>query len=217
MTNRSIARALIVPAAFAFALVIGGASAPARAQDSALDSALTDAAREIESMLALGQSDEAVAAARAFMRSVTDRAGFGVTNAQLINSPATGFGIFDPRSNNVFRAGDPVFAYVEVYGFSLTPQPGGVNEMLFDVSFTLEAPDGRQLTPEMIPMGDVRLESYSEPVDGYFHLTYRVTGATGAFNLRTSVIDRESGQQADFTLPVVFEAPVSPSDQMGEK
>ncbi|WP_323037854.1 hypothetical protein [Pararhodobacter sp.] len=166
---------------------------------------LTEAASAIELLIAQGQTREAVDAARDFMRAVTDLSGFGVTNAQLIASPATGFGIFEPRASNVYRIGDPVYAYVEVYGFSLTPQPSGVNQMRFDVAFTLDSPDGRQMTPELIPMGDIQLESYREPVDGYFHLTYRVTGAVGAFTLRTSVTDRESGQRAEFTLPVVFE------------
>lgn len=166
---------------------------------------LTQAAQSIESMLAEGRTDDAVVAARRFMRTVTDQAGFGVTNAQLTAGQAEGYGMFVPRADNVYDIGEPIYAYVEVYGFSMTSLANGANRLLFDVSFTLDSPEGEQMTDAMIPMGEVQLDSYSRPVDGYFHLTYRVTGAEGAYQLRTQVVDRASGQQAEFTLPVVFQ------------
>ncbi|WP_461470717.1 hypothetical protein [Pararhodobacter sp.] len=164
-------------------------------------------ARHIQTLLDQGDREAAVREARAFLRSVTAEAGFGVTNARLTEGPATGFGVFSPREDNVFAPGEPVHAYVEVYGFSLTPGPDGSNRMTFDVSFTLDSPDGVQLTDALVPMGEVLLQSYSSPVDGYFHLTYRITGAEGTFNLRTHVVDRASGQSAEFVLPVEFAAP----------
>jgi hypothetical protein len=69
------------------------------------------------------------------------------------------------------------------------------------------------MTDAMIPMGEVQLDSYSQPVDGFFHLTYRVTGAEGPFTLRTRVVDRASGQTAEFSLPVVFGAGSASADR----
>ena len=168
---------------------------------------LQDAAARIEALLAAGQRAEAYAAGRAFLRQVTQATGFGVTNAHLTQGRAEGFGMFQPRADNVYLAGEPVEAYVEVYGFSLTPRPGNVNQLLFDVAFTLETPDGRQMTDSLVPMGAIQLDSRSSPLDGFFHLTYRVSGAVGAYALRTEVVDRASGQRAEFTLPVVFVDP----------
>ncbi len=165
---------------------------------------LTARAARIETLLAEGRSDEAIAAARGFMNSVTAQTGFGVTNAQLITGPATGFGVYEPRRSNLYMPGESVYAYVEVYGFSLSAQPEGINRLQFDVAFTLDSLDGQQMTEAMIPMGGIQLDSYSRPIDGFFHLTYRVSGARGAFNLRTTVTDRESGETAQFVLPVEF-------------
>ena len=173
---------------------------------------LQDAAAGIEALIANGQHEDAVSAARDFLRQVTEMTGFGVANAQLIDGPASGFGVFEPRDSNVYVTGEPVYAYVELYGYSMSPQPSGAVQLLFDVSFTLESMDGEQITNDMVPMGDIRLETFSDPIDGYFHLTYWVTGATGAYNLRTHVTDRASGQMAVFTLPVVFADP-SPSEK----
>ncbi len=211
MTIGSSIRALCVPAFFGMIASVGGFPSPGFAQTNTL----RDAAAEIEDMVAQGRDADAVAAARTFMRQVTQAAGFGVTNAHLTNSPATGYGIYEARGDNRYQPGEPIFAYVEVYGFSLTPQATGANQLLFDVSFTLLAPSGEQMTDAMIPMGEIRLDSYSEPVDGYFHLTYRVTGITGAYDLRTVVTDRESDQVSEFTLPVVFE-PVAAAPQAGK-
>lgn len=170
---------------------------------------LTEAAALIEAMLARGESVEAVAAARDLYRRITTAAGFGTTNARLTEAPATGFGVFEPRATNVYTLGEPVYAYVELYGFSLQDAGGGENRMVFDVSFTLNDLDGRQMTESMISMGAIELESFSQPVDGYFHLTYRVTGATGRYILRTEVVDRASNQRTEFTLPVEFVDPAA--------
>ena len=55
--------------------------------------------------------------------------------------------------------------------------------------------------------------TFSDPIDGYFHLTYRVNGASGPFLLRTLVTDNASGQTAEFTLPVVFGDPMPMDDE----
>ena len=206
MTIGSCIRTLYLPAFLGLATGFGGVPSPAAAQAGRL----SDAAVMIEGMIAQGRDADAVAAARTFMRQVTQLAGFGVTNAHLTNSPATGYGIYELRGDNRYQPGEPVFAYVEVYGFSLTPQAMGTNQLLFDVTFTLLTPSGEQVTDAMISMGEIQLDSYSEPVDGYFHLTYRVTGITGAYDLRTVVTDRHSGQVSEFTLPVVFDDAARP-------
>lgn len=195
--------------ALAAVLLAGPFGGGARAQG------LTEAAAAIERLLAAGQGPEAVAAARSFLRHVTLQAGFGVTNAQLTVGEAQGYGMFDPRHDNHYAPGEPVYAYVEVYGFSMTPLANGANRLLFDVSFTLDDLDGHQMTDAMIPMGAVQLDSFSQPVDGFFHLTYRVNGAEGPFTLRTRVVDRASGQEAEFTLPVVF-GPAAPESASGK-
>lgn len=171
---------------------------------------LISAAARIEEMLARGDTEAALSASRQFLRAVTARTGFGVTNVRLTTGPAEGFGMFHPRPDALYRVGEPIYAYVEVYGFSMTPEAGGANRLLFDVSFTLDGPDGQQMTEALIPMGEVRLDSYSQPIDGFFHLTYRVSGAEGPYVLRTEVIDRPSGQRAVFRLPVEFVASEAP-------
>ena len=209
MTIGSIVRAYTAPFLVALPLLFGTLVVPSDADADVL----SDATAEIELLIAEGRQEDAMSAARQFVRLVSDMTGFGVTNAQLIEGAATGFGVFEPRDSNVYMPGEAVNAYVEVFGFSLTSSDAGTNRLLFDVAFTLDSPGGEQMTDALIPMGEIQLESYSEPLDGYFHLTYRVSGADGAYNLRTQVTDRESGQVTEFVLPVVFETPDPPAEQ----
>ena len=201
MKGRSLAWPQVLPALVLGAFLVIGAQGPgAQAQG------LTDGAAAIQRLLADGRGPEAVAAARGLLRHVALEAGFGVTNARLTIGEAQGFGMFEPRPGNRYVTGEPIYAYVEVYGFSMMPLANGANRLVFDVSFTLDDLDGHQMTDAMIPMGAVQLDSFSQPLDGFIHLTYQVTGAEGPFTLRTRVVDRASGQVAEFTLPVEFGA-----------
>jgi len=211
MTTRSILGALRA-IALTCAVLAGSGLSGLMPSDLRADT-LQDTAARIEALIADEQNDEAVSAARDFLRQVTSMTGFGVTNAQLINGPASGFGVFESRDTNVYVRGEPIYAYVELYGFSTTPQPNGAVQLLFDVSFTLISADGEQMTDALVPMGDIRLDTFSDPIDGYFHLTYRVNGASGPFLLRTLVTDNASGQTAEFTLPVVFGDPMPMDDE----
>lgn len=208
------------------AFVVAGLSV----SDAASAQDLGAQATRIEELLAAGNGSAARREARDFLRTVQRRSGFGVENVQLTVSPASGYGVFDPRHSRVYSPNEPVFAYVEVFGFSLTPgdaplQAAGQsapladvdqemyslsgdvpvqNTMRFDVAFTLLSPQGEQLTPELIPMGEVELSTFAQPVDGYFTLTYRITGVSGEHIIYTEVTDRASGAQSSFRLPVTF-------------
>ena len=143
------------------------------------------------------------------MRSVGERAGFGLLTATLTDGDATGYGVYAPRPDNRFAEGEAINAYVELYGYSVTAMQGTTRQMVFDITFTVLGPDGQMMTDAMVPMGEVVLNTYAEPLDGYLTLTYRITGVSGPAVVHTEITDRASGQRADFSLPVVFEAPPS--------
>lgn len=208
-------------------LTAGVISAAVATTVSAQDLSLRAQADRIEALLDAGDAAAARQAARDFLHDVTRRGGFGVSNTRLTIAPASGFGVYEPRESQSYLPDEPVFAYVEVFGYSLTPDAaphatglatradavGGfqmagtgpsLNRMVFDVAFTLLDSDGTQVTPELVPMGEVELATLAEPVDGYFSLTYRINGVEGDYTILTEVTDRASGSVATFTLPVTF-------------
>ncbi|MEZ5752270.1 MAG: hypothetical protein R3D60_09995 [Paracoccaceae bacterium] len=187
--------------------LLAGLAGPVWAQQTPLQAQLGT----IEAFLDAGDAEGAMNAARALVRLVGETAGFGVWNARLTQDVATGFGVNVPRADNVYAPGEPIYAYVEPFGYSLSPIGGGENQLLFEVSFTIDDPDGRQLTQGMIDMGQINLRTRGEPVDAFFHLTYNITGVSGPATLRTEVIDVATGQVDVFTLPVVFASPPAPA------
>lgn len=173
---------------------------------------LSDRAASIEAALASGDGDAALEQTREFHHDVATRAGFGVRRAVLTEEPATGFGIYTPRAEPVYAPGDPVYAYVEPFGYSLQPDGQGLNTMLFDIDFALMTTDGQPLT-ERMPMGVVEMASRSRPLDAYFYLTYNISGPEADYLIWTRVTDRPSGQEAEFTMPVTFRAVSAPQSK----
>ena len=100
MTIGSIVRAYTAPFLVALPLLFGTLVVP---RDADAD-VLSDATAEIELLIAEGRQEDAMSAARQFVRLVSDMTGFGVTNAQLIEGAATGFGVFEPRDSNAISS-----------------------------------------------------------------------------------------------------------------
>lgn len=171
--------------------------------DTALAETISERAARIEARLAEGDGAAAVAEARSLYHAAAERAGFGVQGAILTTEPATGFGIYTERAEAVYAPGDPIYGYVEPFGYSLRLNAAGLNEMVFDVDFALMSPSGEPLTDTMA-MGEILITSYNQPIDAYFHLTYRITGPAGHYVIWTRVTDRPTGRQAEFSIPVEF-------------
>jgi len=186
----------IVPALAMSLLLAAGA-------DAVQAQTLSEQAARIDSHLTAGDGAAAVTEARMLYLDIAARAGFGVLDAVLTAEPATGFGVYTPRAEAVYAIGDPIYGYVEPYGFTLQPNADGLNEMTFDVDFALMSASGEQLT-DITQMGEILITSHSRPMDAYFHLTYRITGPAGHYVIWTRVTDRPSGRQAEFSIPVEF-------------
>lgn len=166
--------------------------------------ALSEQASLIGQLLAQGSGLEAVRAVRALSQWVSAQAGFGVLDATLTEGEATGYGVYVPRADNVYSAGEAVRAYVELYGYTVEPTRGGAHRLTFELAFTVTGPDDAPMIDHYVPMGEVVISTHSVPQDSYLALTYRISGLEGAATIRTRITDRASGNIAEFAMPVVF-------------
>lgn len=171
--------------------------------DTARAETLSERAAHIEARLAEGDGAAAVAEARRLYLDAAGRAGFGVQGVVLTTELASGYGVFTERAEAVYAPGEPIYGYVEPFGYSLRSNAAGLNEMVFDVEFALMSPSGEPLT-DITAMGEIEITSYNQPIDAYFHLTYRITGPAGPYVIWTRVTDRPTGRQAEFSIPVEF-------------
>lgn len=170
---------------------------------------LTERVAGVEAALSAGDGEAALEQMRELHHMVAARAGFGVRQTVLTEERATGFGIYTPRAQPVYASGSPVYGYVEPFGYSLQPDGQGRNVVVFDVEFALMDMDGQQLTGR-IQMGTIEMVSHSRPLDAFFHLTYTINAPDGDYVIWTRVVDRPSGQEAAFTLPVTFRTAPAP-------
>lgn len=159
---------------------------------------------QIEALIDEGNAHQAMTEARALYLDLAARAGLAIAEALLTVAPATGYGVYEPRRDNVFAPDEPMHVYVELTGARITERPGGVNEMLFEVDFAVLDTQGTQLT-DVISMGEVRLLSRARGVDLFLELTYNLTSApAGDYVLWTEITDAASGQNVTFDLPVAI-------------
>src|SRR5215211_5995859 len=68
---------------------------------------IEDLARDAEAKAKAGQHIEAVETLRRAINSLKAKGPLTLRRVQFISEPPKGFGIYQPRANNVFRAGEP--------------------------------------------------------------------------------------------------------------
>lgn len=194
-----------LPAALALACLVAPVTTTRAIADAPGGAAAAKLAH-IEALIAEGRARDAMAEARALYLDLAARAGLSIARVTFTIEPATGYGVYEPRPDNRFAPDEPMHAYVELNGASVTERPGGVNEMLFQVDFAVLDAEGQRLT-DVIRMGDVQLRSRARGVDVFLELTYNLTSApAGDYVLWTEITDAPGDQQVSFELPVSIRA-----------
>lgn len=94
------------------ALIAGLLAAPAWAGD------ISDAAEKAESLLEAGNHAKAMAMLRGANELVWNAAPLTINKAVLVAAEPQGFGIYDIRDDNRYRAGDDIVIYTEPSGYA---------------------------------------------------------------------------------------------------
>ncbi len=184
--------------ALAFAAVL--ASAPL-----ALAGPVADKAAEVEAKINAGDMSGAVTAARDILQVVWDQSvDLGFTDTLLVIEPASGFGIYNPRADNVFKAGEPIVIYAEPYGFGYGSPGEGLYSIGFQVDLQVQNEAGDVL-------GDVpnvtALDMSSRYPNKEFqaNLTYNLDGIPpGKYRLITTLRDKNSLKFGTFETEIVI-------------
>ena len=89
---------------------------------------VADSAKAIETKLAANDFGGALDAARDILAQVWDQSpGLTFTQSLLVAENATGYGVYNPRADNVFKSGAPILIYCEPLGFGYgTPGEGQI-------------------------------------------------------------------------------------------
>jgi hypothetical protein len=170
---------------------------------AAAASPVTDAAAEVDARVQAGDSAGAVAKAREILDLVWQASpGLGFTDALLVMEPARGFGVYNPRPDNIFRKGEAIEIYAEPYGFGYGNPGEGLYSIGFHVDLQVLAPDG-QVLAEVPDVTRLEMTSRYRNKEFQANLTYHLDGVpAGSYRLVTTLRDANSPKLGTFEIEI---------------
>lgn len=161
---------------------------------------LVDRAQQAEAELNAGNAVKALASVEAAFNEVWDATPLGFSEALFVTAKPAGFGVYDARLSNVFRADEDLLVYAEPFGFGYGREGEGF-KIGFDADFELRTLKGQILTGQD---GFAVLDMTSRRRNKEFQvfITYSFKGLKpGDYILVTKLRDRNSTKSGAFELP----------------
>lgn len=160
----------------------------------------TDALKRAETSYAAGKYDQALNAMFDALYRAWDKSPFLLTSMLMVQEPAKGYGLYEPRSSNVFKPNEKIFIYAEpaAYGFK---KSGDRFEFGFSVDFSVATEDGRILGGQK-EFGSFTFNSRVANTETMLSLTLTISGLEpGRYVLEITVHDKIGGGAVSRTLP----------------
>jgi hypothetical protein len=172
-------------------------STPAAAAQSIIDKA-----RAAEALAGQGKYVEAMVAMDEATTALWDKSPLVFRRALWLAEPPEGFGVFNPRENNVFASGAPMIAYAEPIGFGWR-RVGDIWRLDLAIDIVVKGSDGTILL-ERADFQKLEIGSRVRNREFMARVTYTFTGIQkGDYILDTTMRDKVSGKKGTFTLPFV--------------
>ncbi len=166
-------------------------------------SPLTDAATAIDAKIAAADFDGALAAAHDLLAQVWGQTpALGFSQSLLVAENATGFGVYNPRPDNVFKKGDPILIYCEPFGFGYGAPGNGLFSVNFIVDLQVLDASGNQLAnaPDAT---EYNMTSRHQNREVQANITYRLDGIPpGQYTLVTTLRDKNSLKTGSFQTAI---------------
>lgn len=164
---------------------------------------VADKAAEVETAMAAGDSAAALTGASDIMAQVWEATpDLGIRQSLLVTEPAAGYGIYNPRPNNQYKAGEPVYVYAEPFGFAYGSPGEGLSAIGFTVDLRVLSESGEVLA-EMPALADLNLTSRYQNREFQANLTYTLSGvAPGKYVLETTLHDKNSAKTGTFQTTI---------------
>jgi hypothetical protein len=154
-----------------------------------------DAAGQAETRAATGDAVGAYDAARKAFEDFAAGLPFSIGKALFVSEKPSAYGAYAPRSNSVFRPGEPLITYVELIGLTWKPVEGGKQQSVFTVDLELKDDKGATLAAQK-SFGSFTFTGYARNQEIYTHLTLDVTGATAGNFVLTYTVNDVYGQRS---------------------
>ncbi len=176
---------------------------PCLVAGSAQGQTITESAQGIESRIAADDFGAALAASRDLLGLVWDMTPtLGFSEAVLVASPASGYGIYNLRPTTSFKLGESIYVYAEPYGYGFGTPDTGLYSIGFFVDLQVVSADGTVLG-EVPDVAELDLTSRVRNREFQATITYDLSGIEpGSYVLVTRLRDKNSAKSGSFETPI---------------
>jgi hypothetical protein len=151
-----------------------------------------------------GRPLEAIETTRLALMDIWNNAPLSIAQSVLIKEKATGYGMYAPRPNNVYKAGDPILLYVEPVCYTIK-QEKDVYSFGMSADFEVTSEDGRILGGQK-GFGRWSFKSRRPNFEIFINLTYTLTAVKpGEYTIETKLKDALGPDIATVRTKVVIE------------
>ena len=164
---------------------------------------VVDKAKEAEALAAQGKYIEAINALDDATAALWDRSPLVFRRALWVAEPPGGFGVFNPRENNVYAPGAAMIAYAEPIGFGWR-RSGEIWRLDMAIDIVIKSAQGKILA-ERTDFQKLQLASRVRNREFMARVTYTFTGIpAGDYVLDTTLRDNVTGKKGTYTLSFVI-------------
>jgi hypothetical protein len=183
-----------VAVVFALTFLAGASFASAHAGD------LTDMAKQAESDAKAGKHLEAYDAMRKATFKAWEATPLLFRKSLFVAGEPGGFGIYDARSDNIFKKGEKLVIYVEPVGFAWQPKDG-LNNALLVADLVVKDGEGT-VVAQQEGFGTFTFKSHEQNMEVMSVLTVDFSGApAGKYIAELKFNDKLGDKSASFELP----------------
>jgi hypothetical protein len=118
----------------------------------------------------------------------------------FVAAPPEGFGMYQPRPNNVFKKGEPLIAYIEPVGFGWKELDEGRYTLGFRVSYKIYLADGK-VGIAKDDFVTIQKQSYDRNREFNLVLTSNLDAPPGDYVLEYTLHDVTGDKSTTFKLP----------------
>jgi hypothetical protein len=139
---------------------------------------------------------KALAGLRSLMATFWAESPLVLENPKFVKGETNSYGIYEPRENDVFTAGEPIYLYVEPAGYVVTRNTGGYYEFGFKVDFQV-VDDGGTVLGGKTDFAVLPFKSWNVNTEMSLTFTYTLGGLEkGKYKIITQVSDMHSAKKA---------------------
>jgi hypothetical protein len=166
---------------------------------------MADKAVEIEGLVDTNNDAALIEAADALYGMAWDATiAIGIHQAVLVNEAGSGVGLYNPRPDEKYKVGAPIFIYAEPFGYGF----GEAGEGLYSIGFTVDLKvmtEAGEVLGELPAVTTIDQAYRRKNREFQANITYTLTGVpAGRYVLETTLRDKNSGKVGTFQNTVEF-------------